>query len=134
MEENLYDIDRLKEVWSANGRYYGYPNCCIQEFIKRYIEQYEHTEEQVSVANGTGFVPCIECTKKITDGEINLEGLIKNRKHFNEFPNDEMMYNPQDEYDYLFGGKKLNPVGYEIEKLNKMNRRQRRAYLKNKKK
>lgn len=73
------------------GIYYGYPSCCIKEFIKDYSFMLKHTisEELVlkrKVSNGSGFIPCFQHAKQIEAGEIKLEDLILDRKHVQLFP------------------------------------------------
>lgn len=43
--------------WYLHGKYYGYPNCCIEAFL---LGQ----QSQNSVFSGTGFLPCSKCNKK----------------------------------------------------------------------
>lgn len=43
--------------WYLHGKYYGYPNCCIEAFLLG-------KQSQNSVFSGTGFLPCSECNKK----------------------------------------------------------------------
>lgn len=68
------------DYWKDAGEYYGYPKCCIEHFCSNIIK----TDEQKIVAKSQGFIPCPDCTKRILDGEIKLEDLIKDRKC--EFP------------------------------------------------
>lgn len=43
---------------------------------------------QQEVAKGKGFIPCLECAKRVASGEIKLSDLIQDRKSPNPFPND----------------------------------------------
>lgn len=70
------DLSR-KETWIENGRYFGYPECCIKDFCER---GYELTVEQELVHQNIGFIPCPECAKKITKGEATLESLLIERE------------------------------------------------------
>ena len=43
--------------WYLQGKYFGYPNCCIKAFLLG-------EQSQDSVFSGTAFLPCSECNKK----------------------------------------------------------------------
>lgn len=69
------------------GKYYGYPKCCIQYFM-RYIVCHgankaavrrSHTRMQIRVCGGSGFIPCPRCAWKIHTKQTTLEGLITGR-------------------------------------------------------
>jgi hypothetical protein len=88
--EDRESDDARKEAWKMIGKYFGYPNCCIESFLK----EKKINKKQLKVSNGTGFIPCSECVKKIT--RETLGTLINNRicptafpevdeKHFDEF-------------------------------------------------
>lgn len=72
----------MSEIWKEKGKYYGYPECCIEHFCKNT----QSTDEQKRVSKGYGFIPCPSCTEKIIKGDIKLENLIKNRKCEHPFP------------------------------------------------
>ncbi len=57
------------------GKYYGYPMCCIQAFIKTYPTN-SVTEAQVRASKYTGFIPCVKHTEQILAGILQLEDLI----------------------------------------------------------
>jgi len=80
----------MKSLYNT-GIYYGYPVCCIKEFIDDYSFMLKHTisEELLlkrKVSNGSGFIPCFQHAKLIAAGEIKLEDLIRDRKHAQPFP------------------------------------------------
>ena len=64
--------ERLK----SNGKYYGYPECCIGEFIDKCRYKKNLTVSQDIVNKGYGFIPCPQCADRVRNGEISLEGLI----------------------------------------------------------
>lgn len=47
----------LEIQWRDWGRKLGYPECCIEAFIK---EEQHH----FNIFTGTGFLPCKDCNKK----------------------------------------------------------------------
>lgn len=76
-----------EDAWVINGRKFGYPDCCIQEFCEQkhntpHIDN-ENDKDRIraSVMNGvhTGFIPCLSHAKQILSGEIKLRDLIKDR-------------------------------------------------------
>lgn len=99
-EEQLTDqqIREMLEPWYYTGKFYGYPDCCIDDFVSRIItEEYSDgmTEAQHQVHDGTGFIPCHSCATKIVNGETTLEGLIQNRQCSNPFPVEEDGIDPR---------------------------------------
>ena len=77
----MIDIEVLKERLIAashevvkQGRFYGYPECCIQAFVESFDKFPNHvTEEQEIASEYKGFIPCIEHAKQILEGKIKLE-------------------------------------------------------------
>jgi hypothetical protein len=59
-----------------NGLYFGYPQCCIDNFIHTYQRIKSRTDAQEKVHLSTGFVPCHEHALLILDGRTTLEALI----------------------------------------------------------
>lgn len=72
----------LKESWLIRGRYYGYPDCCIQAFL-----ELEHlSDPEPRKLDGTGYVPCKDCNAK---SEEDLKHMIQSkRKALMPFPNE----------------------------------------------
>jgi hypothetical protein len=71
------------------GKYLGYPDCCIADFLDRWVNDKETTSIQntISYKTGyTGFVPCDACCDKIARKETTISGLITNRRHHEPFP------------------------------------------------
>ena len=62
-------------VLLEKGKYYGYPMCCIQAFIKTYPTN-SVTSDQIKASKYTGFIPCVKHTEEILAGKIQLEHLI----------------------------------------------------------
>lgn len=107
------NFDTLQH-YIRQGIYYGYPECCIQEFIQDvYVQKINyckikklhekcpilHTVFKKSIAptlvrstkrsnasNSTGFVPCEYHATLILEKKMELKDLIQNRKHFKKFP------------------------------------------------
>lgn len=50
----------MSNTWLIRGRYYGYPECCIQSFLNL-----DHlSDPEPRKLKGTGYVPCKACNKK----------------------------------------------------------------------
>ncbi len=81
------------------GRYFGYPECCIDYFHKRNDKRNDKKndkkndkEKSTSLSSSeTGFIPCPSCANKIIIGEVKIEDLICNRECETVFPNDNGM-------------------------------------------
>jgi hypothetical protein len=73
----------MSDGWFLSGVYYGYPVCCIDEFIY-YAESGLYDEREDRKLNGTGYVPCKECNQK-SEREL-LETISYNRLHWEKFP------------------------------------------------
>ena len=67
------------------GLYYGYPSCCIEEFIMNNI--YNKGCSLITAAYG-GFVPCEKHTMLILNKKINIRDLIGKRSSQYAFPID----------------------------------------------
>ena len=69
------------EALRKNGKYYGYPDCCIQSFIDpiskngRLPNATERTKAQQHTAK-YGFIPCEVHAQQIQDKKITIEQLI----------------------------------------------------------
>jgi hypothetical protein len=69
--------------WYILGKFYGYPECCIQNFI---IVQPEQRTENQKLAMKHGFVPCHNCADDIVKKNIKIDNLIVKRKASTPFP------------------------------------------------
>ena len=59
-----------------NGTYYGYPDCCITNFMENFsIKCVTRSEEQKKVAKN-GFIPCPSHANQIVKGKVKIEELI----------------------------------------------------------
>ena len=72
-----------KKHWERLGKHYGYPDCCIDAFIKR--SQYTilpipPNRIQSRVSKHYGFNPCSYCSWKVLSRQCTLEDLIQNRQ------------------------------------------------------
>lgn len=79
------------DYFIEKGKYFGYPDCCISEFLDRYnrimnegakpLEYWlKFNQTQVDrLGLLIGFVPCESCCGKILNGETTIEGLLSNR-------------------------------------------------------
>jgi len=79
-EEDYEDItiEELLPVWRENGKYYGYPTCCIEDLCDRGFDK-EPSPEQIKASSFSGFVPCVDCSKKVNEG-LPLQSLITDRR------------------------------------------------------
>lgn len=72
------------------GRYFGYPDCCIMEFLE-YMSTYSKGKtprREKRKLYGTGYVPCKKCNTK--SEEQLLANIDKNREHNKAFPEDDL--------------------------------------------
>lgn len=75
--------------WIKYGNRFGYPQCCIDAFVHRNIDDDNvilPNRIQIRVANKKGFIPCSYCCWKVLSGQCKLEDLITNRKERKPFP------------------------------------------------
>lgn len=95
--------EQFKEDSTRSGKAYGYPQCCIDEFVSEPPSWFEKNKPtkldrlrfRMSHINGkyTGFIPCSKHAQDIAAGKIKLSDLIEkqNRTVFMPFPNDWSM-------------------------------------------
>jgi len=71
------------------GEYFGYPPCCIADFIE-YVLVYQKGQAPIRgqrKLTGTGYVPCPKCNEKSV-AEL-LSYIAANRQHPKPFPNQD---------------------------------------------
>lgn len=73
--ENRNWIKKLRSY----GNYFGYPKCCINDFVKMVIEDKTPGRIQEKVGEYTGFIPCSYCSWRILTKNVKLDDLIQNR-------------------------------------------------------
>ena len=66
------------EVLRSNGRYCGYPECCIEDCIARTGRA---TTDQRRASQGTGFMPCPACAQLVLAGKPLHELLLPSRRN-----------------------------------------------------
>ena len=71
-------------TYHNKGQYYGYPKCCIDNFIKKRVKRGSINDH---ASNGSGFIPCDNHATQIINKQIKLEDLILNRICEKHFPN-----------------------------------------------
>lgn len=65
--------------WVLQGLEYGYPDCCIGEFVADILtSRFEGRERQL---RGSGYVPCETCNKRNT--AIQLIKVVNERREEN---------------------------------------------------
>jgi len=91
------DEEFKKFIVKIDGKYWGYPVCCIKYFIKS--KGYLKSDETISAlskraSGNTGFYPCEVHSQHVVDKFIKIEDLIKkNRKDKNKFPLEDKQSN-----------------------------------------
>jgi hypothetical protein len=83
LEVTQEDIDH----WKEKGKYYGYPQCCIDAFCNRVDLNLTPAQEQV--LDNHGFIPCHDHALMVIKGELTLESLIENRECQYDYPMDD---------------------------------------------
>ncbi len=117
--------------WDIFGKYYGYPKCCIDEFVSK-----SRNINKRRKLCGTGYIPCHRCNKKTV--RVLKSTIQKNRIALSVFPSllpnnykehEEMILNilksdkfseleksaMQDHYEYFLEKKELNEKNKEID-------------------
>jgi len=84
--------ERINIVFEL-GKYYGYPQCCIVEFIEDIINN-RNSSVRSSKSDNTGFIPCTKHYIQIMKGDIELKDLIDSRCCPHEFPIDHKIKQP----------------------------------------
>jgi hypothetical protein len=75
----LYTVSKEKqEYWTKMGLMYGYPMCCIEEFLIVEIPR------PVRKFSGTGYIPCAKCNEKTE--QVMIDEIEKNRTWHKPFP------------------------------------------------
>ncbi len=78
--------DDLSTIFYNNGHYYGYPHCCINEFI---LKRLVLNDNRFPIISERGFIPCETHAKQILDNLITIKELIKDRVCEWEFPQEK---------------------------------------------
>ena len=90
--EEICDLIRIRKAYNIKykmGLIYGYPKCCINDFVIRMVNDQEPEEIQGYAGQYGGYAPCIKCTNKIIKEKIPLEKIIKNRIYKKKYPLDD---------------------------------------------
>jgi len=92
IQKEIVELIKIRKDYSDvyyTGNFYGYPKCCINDFIHNHCNNKKPSKQQELAGGYTGFVPCLKCTPKILSGKIELSNLINNRIFEKPFPIDE---------------------------------------------
>lgn len=73
------ELNRFNAIFI--GIQYGYPTCCIKEFMQDLYNTSNPYHTRNIPDNKTGFIPCRKHTQEVLEGKITLASLIKDRKH-----------------------------------------------------
>lgn len=87
--QDLVNIRIAYKIMYKMGTYYGYPKCCINDFVLRTHNEQETDTIQELAGRYTGYVPCVNCSEKIVSNKLSIEKLIKDRKCNTKFPYDD---------------------------------------------
>jgi len=84
------------DIYEKIGTHYGFPLCCINSFRdgihKINAELYKVNMPNTGIKN-TGYIPCIEHLNLLTNKQVTIDELFKNRQCESSFPNG-MQCNP----------------------------------------
>ena len=72
---------KKKPWWVFMGKYFGFPDCCIINFCTT-------SKRELSVFDGTGFVPCPKCNKLLVSDAVKqefIDNFNSNRFHPHQF-------------------------------------------------
>lgn len=74
---------------SKVGEYYGYPKCCISQFMEICGNRNKNDKYAINYKAGSGgFIPCTNHAHQLLNKEIKIKDLIINRKCKTQFPRD----------------------------------------------
>ena len=68
------------EQYLKTGLFYGYPTCCIDDFINRTLAKEPPFVEQERAGAYSGFLPCPTHAKQVLEKKVALKDLIQLRK------------------------------------------------------
>lgn len=80
-------------TWSEYGKHYGFPKCCINEFVLRNKHNDDNPSDYIDIkriprriCENSGLVPCSYCSWKVLTKQCKLEDLIVDRECKHPFP------------------------------------------------
>lgn len=59
----------------SRGKYYGYPECCIEAFVESFGKHNQSRERHIAFQI-VGYVPCALCADKILEGSLRVEDVV----------------------------------------------------------
>jgi hypothetical protein len=74
--------EEQKQHFIKMGKLFGYPQCCIDEFLVLDIPR------PIRKFNGTGYLPCAKCNEKSEQEMLDI--IAKNRTFPLPFPEDSI--------------------------------------------
>lgn len=87
--QHIIKLRKNYKIMYETGKYYGYPKCCINDFVLRTHNDQTHDHNQELAGQWSGYVPCIKCSEKIVTNNSEIKHLIKDRKCKTSFPVDD---------------------------------------------
>ncbi len=108
------------------GTYYGYPDCCIDDYNKRSKNKFRKLIDKAScIEKNTGFMPCLKCIKHLEKNDLPVESLITDKRRCpQDFPNGDI--NNQDDKNLII----LITNSYIKSEINNFNERSAKYYIK----
>lgn len=88
-KNKLLELFEESPFWTSYGVFYGFPDCCIEGFVKdTNAATKKHYESLPS--HGSGYVPCICCAPKVQENWSNFKEHVINKNRISSlaFPND----------------------------------------------
>ena len=87
--KSLVNFRKSYRLIYKTGLYYGYPKCCINDFVIRLHNNQQSEPIQELAGMYTGFSPCMKCSEKIILKKLSPHDIIENRSCKTEFPFDD---------------------------------------------
>lgn len=87
--------------WKRWGQYYGFPECCIEFFLKNAHEYYwfRKVYPEGTKVDGTGYIPCPKYSK--LSGKEMVDKINKERESLTKFPEEGTFSQEQEHRNQL---------------------------------
>ncbi len=72
---NQFDSKKMEDPLYTRGKFYGYPECCIEAFLES-LGKRNQSKTRYIASRIVGYVPCALCADKILDGTVKVEDLV----------------------------------------------------------
>ena len=81
--------DDYKQYLTEKGEYFGYPKCCVDQFVEDIINCNKISDLRENAGQGTGFIPCDEHANLVVNCGKPLKSLINGRACPTAFPHED---------------------------------------------